>query len=100
MHSLCTYTQEHFNFLVEKHGVQVTGLLPEWNQLKHFYKVMEHLDRHSFWSLVISEYKTTFPNLLQLISILLLFPVSNAILERFFSVMKSVTRDWKYENLI
>ena len=43
----------------------------------------------------MSQYKEKFPNFVQLVCILLVCLVSNAIVERGFSAMRRIKRDWR-----
>ena len=51
--------------------------------------------KSTLWSLLLSQYKEIFPNFVQFVCILLVFPVSNAIVEHGFSAMRRIKSDWR-----
>ena len=86
---------QHFSELLSKHNVATENIMGEWNEIKYFHKLFNILDRHAFWQLVLEKHSQRFPNLKHVIQILLLYPVSNAKVERLFSTMKRVKNDWR-----
>jgi len=66
----------------------------EWLQLKlYVHSHMQHLKAHDCWS-SLSQGKT-FGNVMKVINLLCIVPVSNAVLERCFSTMGKVKTDWR-----
>ena len=92
-----TFLTEHFKELIVHQGIDTEAALVEWGAFKSFWaaNMSDHIPRHMVWQTVMSSYKDKFPNLSQLISLLLVLPVSNAIVERGFSTMRRVKTDWR-----
>jgi len=84
----------HFKVLLEMNGVSLNAVLTEWNAFKHYvgHNIQGNPD---VWSLLLTRYRSQFDNFAHLIEILLLFPVSNATVERGFSAMKRIKTDWR-----
>lgn len=84
----------HFKPLLEKNNVALSTISTEWNAFKHY--AAENLTGNSnIWSLLLTHYQVNFPNLAHLIEVLLLFPISNATVERGFSTMRRIKTDWR-----
>lgn len=89
---LCT----HYKEVLEAKGVTSDGVCEDWQDLKTFWlSNLRHITGNEFWTLICKNYKQHFPNLVHIISILRLFPVSNAKVERAFSTMKRVKSDYR-----
>ena len=84
---------QHFaEVLREK--VDSSEVMGEWLQLKIYISShMRHLPAERCWS-VLSTGKA-FPNVIKVINLLRVFPVSNAVVERCFSTMTKVKTDWR-----
>ena len=82
----------HFRLLLEKNKVSFSAISTEWSAFKHYSA--QNL-QENIWPLLLAHYREKFPNLAHLIEILLVFPVSNAKVERGFSMMRWINIDWK-----
>ncbi|XP_072035509.1 zinc finger protein 862-like [Amphiura filiformis] len=88
-----TFT-EHFSSLVESRGCCPDDLLSEWNRFKTFWLMnMTQLAPDETWQVLINHYTKQYPNLVHMISVLLLIPVSNDNRRRGFSTMGRVKTD-------
>ena len=83
-----TAVTEHFALLLQKNEVHTTALNGEWQELKMLrlrnLKTLTMLTRHEFWKCINTRFSDQFPNVLHIISILQVIPVSNAQVERSF----------------
>ena len=71
------------------------AVVSEWDAFKsYWHSSLHHLSSSDVW-LVLAKHQNQYPNLWLLIQILLLFPVSNAIVERGFSAMRRIKTDWR-----
>lgn len=85
---------QHFAEILHENIVDCTEVQGEWLQLKIYTSShMQHLSADRCWS-VLSKGKA-FPNVIKVISLLQVFPVSNAVLERCFSTMTKIKTDWR-----
>jgi len=83
---------QHFAAVLK--NVDCTEVLGEWLQLKLYVSShMQHLTAERCWS-TLSTGKA-FANVIKVINLLRVFPVSNAILERCFCTMTKVKTDWR-----
>ena len=87
---------DHFSSLLLKNDVSLDGIMMEWVSFKLYWvdNLQDH-HRDDVWSLLFSHYREKFPNLAHLVHILLVFPVSNAKVERGFSAMRRAKNDWR-----
>ena len=58
-------------------------------------KILHHVDAKSFWKALFENCVEKVPNFARLIYILKVLPVSNAKVERVFSIIKMVKTDWR-----
>ena len=78
---------EHFGSLLRK-KVSIDALISEWDAFKVFWlSNLRILPREEVWSLLLTTLDSKYPNLVYLFELLLVFPVSNAKVERGFSTM-------------
>lgn len=92
LHHLC----KHFEPLLTKNGCNVAEIDREWFRAKadivHHHKYQTFLP---LWSRFLMEKGNMYPNLLHLVRIILVFPVSTSQVERQFSIMKRMQGDWR-----
>lgn len=86
---------DHFRVLLEKSRVNVAAIVTEWHAFKQYWAQTAHQTGKKVWSLLMTYHRSQFPNLAHLVEVLLLFPVSNAKVERGFSSMKRIKTDWR-----
>ena len=87
---------DHFNTILLKNEVDIQSTASEWDAFKNFCSGnLLHLPKEKIWSLLITDNRLKYPNLGHLFEILLVFPVSNAAVERGFSAMKRIKTDWR-----
>jgi len=68
----------------------------EWLRLKLYVADnLKHLQSEDCWSLLSKSKERAFTNVMTIINMLRIFPVSNAIVERCFSTMTKVKTDWR-----
>ena len=84
----------HFKPLLEKNEVSLDAVPTEWSAFK-YYAAQNLQGNSNIWPLLLTHYRGNFPNLAHLIEILLLFPISNATVERGFSTMRQMKTDWR-----
>jgi hAT family C-terminal dimerisation region len=78
------------------HSVSVERILNEWFVLKNLrYMLLSALKSMEMWKVAFDQYKNRISNLLEIVRVLFVLPVSNAKVERAFSVMKCVKTDWR-----
>lgn len=87
---------DHFRLLLEKNNFDFAAVYGEWSGLKvcianNYF----HLTSKALWKRVFIHYSDRFPNVLMLVHILLILPLSTACCERGFSVMGKVKSDWR-----
>ena len=87
---------ETFEELLKLHNVETNNIQEEFSLFKTFFsKHLSHLKYSEVWAKLLSMYREQFGNLSHLIEVLVIFPVSNAVVERGFSVMNRVKTDWR-----
>ena len=87
---------QQFHTLLDRNGVDTTLIPQEWIEMKSFYdQAMKHLGSKDVWKIILTKYRDQYPNLCHVIEILSLYPVSNAKVERGFSVVRRVKSDWR-----
>ena len=74
---------DHFRPFLGQNGVSATGVAAYW---------LRSCCQGAI--LFLSHYRAQFPNLTQVVEILLIFPMSNAKVERGFSAMRRIKTDW------
>lgn len=87
---------EHFEPLLVTNGCNVAEVEREWLRVK--FDIVQHHRREAFLVLrnrMLNEKKKIYPNLLHLVRIVLVFPVSTAQVERQFSTIKRMQGDWR-----
>ena len=68
----------------------------EWQELKIFWKnSLFHFTSKDMWKFVLKTNNEKFPNLSHLFEVLLILPISNAIVERGFSFMGRIKTECK-----
>ena len=91
---------QHFRVILEHAGCDLDKALSEWNDLKlHVARNAHFRPVHplAVWQRVSQEdtEKQDFQNILKIIHLTSVYPLSNAACERTFSVMKRVKSDWR-----
>lgn len=87
---------DHFKVPLEANGVVVLDALAEWELLKvHITKHYQGVPYKEMWKAIFARKAHLFPNILHLVAIMMVLPVSNAQLERAFSAMGRVVTDWR-----
>lgn len=88
---------DHFKPLLLHNNVSLDGIMADWTSFKLYWvdNLRTTVQRDIVWSLLLSHYNNRFPNLFNLVNILLLFPISNAKVERGFSTMRRIKTDWR-----
>ena len=87
---------DHFQPLLLKNGVSLDGVMADWNSFKLYWvDNLRDQQQDAVWPLLLTHYREKFPNLAQLVHILLVIPVSNAKVERGFSTMRRIKSDWR-----
>ena len=86
----------YFKCLLLKRGVNVNSILSGWRIVKNVrLKILHHVVAKSFWKANFENYVEKVPNFAHLIYIRKELPVSNAKVERAFTIMKIVKTDWR-----
>ena len=86
----------HFKIPLEVEGVDLSAAKREWLQLKsHISKYHKGTPYKTMWKAIFNKKASTFGNIMHLVAIVMVLPVSNAILERAFSAMARVLTDWR-----
>ena len=85
----------HFAVVLQHKGIEASQVLAEWLQLKlYISRNLQHLKDEILWSTMTTS-GHAFTNVMKVLNILRIFPVSNAIIERCFSTMSVVKTDWR-----
>ena len=85
----------HFAVVLQRKGIEASQVLAEWLQLKlYISRNLQHLKDEILWSTMTTS-GHAFTNVMKVLNILRIFPVSNAIIERCFSTMSVVKTDWR-----
>lgn len=88
----------HYRVPLEKAGHSLANCLVQWGELKVIVRRKLSFGRIKFldlWQNIIHEHSERFADILALVQIILLLPVSTAECERGFSLMKRVKSDWR-----
>ena len=94
---------EHFQAILSQ-GVQSEAeLINEWIEMKvfisdNFIQSQTHGDQKlpsQIWQTMHQSYSHRYPHVCEIINIMRVFPFSNAIVERGFSVMNRIKTDWR-----
>ena len=83
---------DHFRSLLEQNGVSVAGVAADWLSFRSYCEGAIQC-KEDAWQLLLTHYGAQFPNLSHLVEILLVFPVSNAKVERGFSAIRCINTD-------
>ena len=87
---------EHFNQLLEKNDFDGEEALSEWLDLKVVVKNnYRNLRKQAVWQVMFTDFTERFCNILMLIEILLVLPVSTACCERGFSCMSRIKTQYR-----
>jgi len=86
-----------FSDLLESNGVDVQLLQGEWSDMKFFWfeNMTQMKTYRDVWKAIFGIHRHKFPNLIHVMTVLFLYPVSNAKVERGFSAMGRVKSDWR-----
>ena len=60
-----------------------------------WFSNLRALPKEEVWSMLLTVLESKYPNLVHLFELLLVFPVSNAKVERGFSTMQRIKSDWR-----
>ena len=90
----------HFNVLLTSCHVELALALLEWTELKLFVSRQHHfraVHPLAVWQRVSQEdaVRNDYVNIMTLIHLTSMYPLSNASCERGFSVMKRIKSDWR-----
>ena len=88
----------HFEKLLTANECNLDAILYEWTAVKDLISTtgLKSLSHSSVWQkLFLSSNKQDLTNILHLVTLLCVIPISNAILERMFSAMSRVHTDWR-----
>lgn len=87
---------EHFKEVLTKNGCDVESVMSEWTRLK---KVINRnyrgLKWGDLWSQILKVWSEQFPNILHIIEIIEVMPMSTSKVERAFSLLNRVKTDWR-----
>lgn len=87
---------EHFRLLLDKNDFKFDAVLQEWSGLKTcICNNYLDLNPQALWKRVFTYHSNRFPNVLMLVEITLILPLSTACCERGFSVMGKIKSDWR-----
>ncbi len=89
---------DRFSDLLHANGCDVMKIQCEWDELKQLVMTtgLKNMTYVDVWAkLFSSSKKESLSNILHVAEILLVVPISNAILERMFSTMNRVHSDWR-----
>lgn len=89
---------DRFCSLLTANGCDITRIEREWDMLKQFVVTtgLRNMKYSDVWAKILTcSKKQSFENILHVIEILMVIPVSNAVLERMFSAMNRVHNDWR-----
>lgn len=87
---------EHFRLLLDKNDFKFDAVLQEWSCLKTcICNNYLDLNPQALWKRVFTYHSNRFPNVLMLVEITLILPLSTACCERGFSVMGKIKSDWR-----
>ena len=87
---------ERFKPLLEKNDFDQKEALSEWLDLKVLVKNNHrHLRKQAVWQVMFTDYTERFCNILMLIEILLVLPVSTACCEKGFSCMSRIKTQYR-----
>ena len=90
-------TVRHFGKLLEANGVDLNQVKVEWSSFKVFWFENLKVDkrgRDEVWA-TFFRLSDNYSNLRHVINILMIYPVSNATVERGFSTMRRIKSDWR-----
>lgn len=91
-----TVLADHFKQLLEKNDFDKEKVLSEWLDLKVAVKNdYGGLKKHAMWQVMFNDFTERFCNILMLIEILLVLPVSTACCERGFRCMSRIKTQYK-----
>ena len=86
---------DQFCSLLTANGCDITRIEREWDTLKQFVG-LRNMKYSDVWAKILtSSKKQSFENILHAIDILMVIPISNAVLEHMFSAMNRVHTDWR-----
>ncbi|XP_041464874.1 zinc finger protein 862-like [Lytechinus variegatus] len=87
----------HFKAILEHHKCELESIMYEWQEAKLYISGLPRARQQSAWKDIImdEELRAKIPNLLHIVEILLVLPISTAACERGFSCMKRVKSDWR-----
>lgn len=89
-----TFLLSHFQQVLEPNGCVLPKAKREWKLLKaHITKNHPNVPYAKLWPLIFRRKVEMFSNILHLVAIIQVYPISNAQLERAFSALKRVFTD-------
>ena len=89
---------EHFKLVLVAQGCDIEAAKREWSEIKLYVSTQPRLQAMSyvdFWQRIFTRKQKRYPNILHIVAIILVYPISNAELERAFSALKRVVTDWR-----
>ena len=88
---------EHFEPILRKNDCVVEKIQSEWSKLKRDVRNNHSdLDCYDLWKTIISKKSDRYPNMIHLVKIVLVMPISTAHIERLFSAVKRTLGDWRH----
>ena len=85
----------HFKPVLDEAGVQTSLIPDEWTMLKEALFSCKDHPSSSDWPSINKRHRDQYPNILNLIDIILTLPASTADCERGFNFMKMIKSDWR-----
>ncbi|XP_046901190.1 zinc finger protein 862-like [Hypomesus transpacificus] len=87
---------EHFKEILKKNGCNVENVMAEWTRLKKVInRSYRGLKWEELWSQILRVWSEEFPNILHIIEIIQVMPMSTSKVERAFSLLNRVKTDWR-----
>ena len=87
---------QHFRPLLQRNNFNFEAVQEEWSGLKVcICNNFLDLNLKALWKRVFNSYSNRFCNILMLVEILLILPLSTACYERGFSLMGKIKSDWR-----
>ena len=86
----------HFQDPLEKHGFNLASAEQEWATMKVFiHSNLNKVRYDALWQRMLTEHEQDYPNIVMLVELILILPMSTACCERGFSALKRVKNDWR-----
>ena len=87
---------EHFKEILTKNGCDMENVMAEWTRLKKVInRSYKGLKWGELWAQILRGWSEEFPNILHIIEIIQVMPMSTSKVERAFSPLNRVKTDWR-----